>query len=310
MMTLPYVQTSVFVDDRYAFGGNQLATFWNIKANAQISSEIMQGIALEMNFSETTFIEQSRLEDCTAKVRIFTPAIELPFAGHPTLGTAFVLKQKGFLSQSVTKANLELGIGVIPVEYTSHDVVRMTQSAPQYLDKLTNRAVIAKTVGLQKSAFATNHPMQYVSTGHPFLIVPLKSLDAVQNAQPNASLILHTLKDQLSSDIVLLSTETVNPNSDVHVRMFAPGAGVLEDPATGSAAGPIGAYIEHHNLLRRDTKGKSIIIEQGYEMHRPSQLITQVVGEAEPSNVLVSGKVKLMAEGNFYIEKQAVKSSS
>ncbi|MFX1300650.1 MAG: PhzF family phenazine biosynthesis protein [Promethearchaeota archaeon] len=303
MITLPYVQTSVFIDDRYAFGGNQLATFWKTKVNAQISTEIMQGIALEMNFSETTFIEQSSLKDCTAKVRIFTPAIELPFAGHPTLGSAFVLKHKGFLNPSVRKANLELGIGVIPVEYASSDVVQMTQSAPQYLDKLTNRAEIAKTVGLPESAIATDYPLQYVSTGHPFLIIPLISLDAVQQAQPNGSLILRTLKNQLSSDIVLLSTKTVNSNSDVHVRMFAPGAGVLEDPATGSAAGPIGAYVEHHNLLHRDTKGKPIKIEQGYEMRRPSQLIAQVVWETEATNVLVSGKVKLMAEGDFYIEE-------
>lgn len=303
MITLPYVQTSVFVDDRYAFGGNQLATFWKIKANAQISSEIMQGIALEMNFSETTFIEPSTLEKCAAKVRIFTPATELPFAGHPTLGTAFVLKHKALLSPSVTNTNLELGIGVIPVEYTSPDVVRMIQSTPQYLDKLTNRAIIAKTVGIPESAIATDYPMQYVATGHPFLIVPLISLDAVQKAQPNGSLIVQTLKEQLSSDIVLLSTETVNTNSDVHVRMFAPGAGVLEDPATGSAAGPIGAYVEHHNLLHRDKKGKSIIIEQGYEIRRPSQLIAQVVWETEETNVLVSGKVKLIAEGDFYVEK-------
>ena len=303
MITLPYVQTSVFVDDRYAFGGNQLATFWEIKSNAQISSEIMQGIALEMNFSETTFIEPSKLEDCIAKVRIFTPALEIPFAGHPTLGTAFVLKHKGFLSPSDSKANLELGIGVIPVEYTSPDVVQMNQPSPQYLDKLTNRAAIAKTVGLPESAIATDFPMQFVTTGHPFLIVPLTSLDAVQKAEPNASLIMQTLKDQLSTEIVILSTKTVNTNSDVHVRMFAPGAGVLEDPATGSAAGPIGAYVEHHNLLNRDKKGKSIIIEQGYEMRRPSQLIAQVVWETEPTNVLVSGKVKLMAEGTFYIEK-------
>ena len=303
MITLPYVQTSVFVDDRYAFGGNQLATFWKIKANAQISSEIMQGIALEMNFSETTFIEPSKIEDCTAKVRIFTPALEIPFAGHPTLGTAFVLKHKGFLSPSVTRANLELGIGVIPVEYTSPNVIRMNQPTPQYLDNFTNRAAIAKTVGLPESAIATDYPMQYVTTGHPFLIVPLISLDAVKKAEPNGSLIMQTLKDQLSSEIVLLSTETVNTNSEVHVRMFAPAAGVLEDPATGSAAGPIGAYIEHHNLLHRDTKGKPIIIEQGYEIRRPSQLIVQVVWETEATNVLVSGKVKLIAEGDFYIEE-------
>ena len=298
MQILPYVQTSVFVDDRYPFGGNQLATFWNKKENAQIKTETMQGIALEMNFSETTFIEESSIKNCSAKVRIFTPAKEIPFAGHPTLGTAFVLKHTKLVESSITETNLELRIGAITVEYLSSDIVRMIQPDPKFLDEFTDQVAIARTVNLPVSAISTQYPMQYVSTGTPFLIIPLTSLKALQQAQPNSSLILQTLKNQLTTKIVLLCTETVNPDSAVHVRMFAPDVGVIEDPATGSAAGPIGAYVEQYNLLQRDTKGEPVIIEQGYEIRRPSQLIAEVVSK----NVLVSGKVKLVAEGNFQVD--------
>lgn len=295
---LPYVQTSVFVDDRYLFGGNQLATFWNKKENAQIKVKTMQGIALEMNFSETTFIEESSINNCSAKVRIFTPAKEIPFAGHPALGTAFVLKHTKLVESSITETNLELGIGAITVEYLSPNIVRMIQPDPKFLDEFTDQVAIARTVNLPVSAISTHYPMQYVSTGTPFLIIPLTSLKALQQAQPNSSLILQTLRNQLTTKIVLLCTETVNPDSDVHVRMFAPDVGVIEDPATGSAAGPIGAYVEQYNLLQRDTKGEPVIIEQGYEIRRPSQLIAEVVSK----NVLVSGKVKLVAEGNFHVD--------
>ncbi len=295
---LPYVQTSVFVDDRYLFGGNQLATFWNKKENAQIKVKTMQGIALEMNFSETTFIEESSINNCSAKVRIFTPAKEIPFAGHPALGTAFVLKHTKLVESSITETNLELGIGAITVEYLSPNIVRMIQPDPKFLDEFTDQFAIARTVNLPVSTISTQYPMQYVSTGTPFLIIPLTSLKALQQAQPNSSLILQTLRNQLTTKIVLLCTETVNPDSDVHVRMFAPDVGVIEDPATGSAAGPIGAYVEQYNLLQRDTKGEPVIIEQGYEIRRPSQLIAEVVSK----NVLVSGKVKLVAEGNFHVD--------
>lgn len=302
MAIFPYVQTSVFVDERYPFGGNQLATFWDIKANSKTTSEVMQGIALEMNFSETTFFESSDLADCSFKVRIFTPAREIPFAGHPTLGSAFVLKHTGLVDNLVNEINLELGIGKIPVEYISADVVRMIQSAPQFLTKLENHKEIAATVGLTESAISTQYPMQYVATGTPFLIVLLSSLNAVQQAQPDGQSILQTLGDQSTAKIVLLSTETVNPDSDVHVRMFAPDVGVLEDPATGSAAGPIGAYVDHYGLLKRETRNSPIIIEQGYEINRPSQLVAEVKGAKDPESVLVSGKVKLTAEGTFFVD--------
>jgi trans-2,3-dihydro-3-hydroxyanthranilate isomerase len=301
MVTLPYVQTSVFVDDRYEFGGNQLATFWDVQANSLITTEIMQGIALEMNFSETTFFETSEMPTCSFKVRIFTPAQEIPFAGHPTLGSAYVLKHTKLVGSSVRKTTLELGIGPISVEYVASDVVRMIQPAPKFLKQLENRKEIAGTMGLPLSAISKKYPMQFVATGTPFLIVPLISLDAVQHANPDGTSILQALDDELTAKIVILSTETVNAGSDVHVRMFAPDVGVWEDPATGSAAGPIGAYVDHYKLLNKDTRGTSIIIEQGYEINRPSQLLAEVVGMKKPEGVLVSGKIKLTAEGTFYV---------
>jgi trans-2,3-dihydro-3-hydroxyanthranilate isomerase len=255
-----------------------------------------------MNFSETTFFEPSSLDSCSYKVRIFTPVREIPFAGHPTLGSAYVLKHTNLLDSAVKQTNLELGIGKIPVEYITTDCVRMIQPAPQFLTKLTNPKEIAATIGLPKSAISTEYPMQYVATGTPFLIIPLVSLDTIQQAQPDGPAILKTLGNHTTAKIVILSTETVNEKSDVHVRMFAPDVGVLEDPATGSAAGPIGAYVDHYGLLSRATRGTPIIIEQGYEIRRPSQLIAEVIGETKPENVLVSGKIKLIAEGSFYVE--------
>ncbi len=301
MVVLPFVQTSVFVDSRYAFSGNQLATFWDTNLNGSLDSENMQGIALEMNFSETTFIYPPELVECAVKVRIFTPARELPFAGHPTLGTAFVLRYKKLIESKMKEAVLELGIGEIPVEFLSEDMVRMSQPCPEFLQELEDRKIVAEIVGLAKSDISTDYPVQYVSTGSHKLIVPITSLKAVKRAQPNSPKILQGLEGLPSRNVLIFCTETVNEGSDVHARFFAPEVGVVEDPATGSAAGPLAAYLEHHQVLPRKKRGKPIIIEQGYEMQRPSQLISEVVWGEGIEGVLVSGKVKLVAEGTFYL---------
>lgn len=302
MRTFPYIQTSVFVDSRYAFGGNQLATFWDKEANAQLNKEEMQGIALEMHFSETTFIESATRKDCTQKVRIFTPWKEIPFAGHPTLGTAFVIKQKRLIEPNQTKTVLELGIGPNEIEFVSEDLIRMKQPKPQFLKEWTNRQSMAQSIGLSERDISTKFPMQFVQTGTPYLIVPINSLTAIQRAQPDGKAILKTLAGQPESSILLIATEVVHKDSDVHARMFAPAVGVIEDPATGSAAGPLAAYLEQHQLLPRKQPGEQIIIEQGYEIHRPSQLIAEVIWQRDAmKEVLVSGKVKLVAEGTFYL---------
>ncbi|UCE10614.1 MAG: PhzF family phenazine biosynthesis protein [Candidatus Thorarchaeota archaeon] len=295
------MQTSVFTDKRYAFSGNQLATFWDYYTNKDLSQEEMQGIAREMNFSETTFAFPTEIEGCDSKVRIFTPGAEIPFAGHPTLGSAYVLKLKGIIQSEKKEAALELGIGLTPVEFLEENLIRMTQRAPEFLDEFGDKAALAEMVGIDEIDISEEFPTRFVSTGHPFLIVPLKTLSAVKKASPNGQMILDTLENEVSQNAVILCTQTVHEDSHAHVRMFAPDVGVLEDPATGSAAGPIGAYLEHHEVLSGHQYGERMSIEQGHEMMRPSLLHVQTVGKDDIKSVLVSGTVRLVAEGEFYL---------
>jgi trans-2,3-dihydro-3-hydroxyanthranilate isomerase len=299
MRSFPYVQTSVFVDDRFSFSGNQLATFWDLESNKPLTQEEMQGIALELNFSETTFLvdKESKLAD--AKVRIFTPGMEIPFAGHPTLGTAFVMVHKQLVASGRTDLTLELGVGDIQVEVLAKDTISMTQPTPVFMTEYKETESLARAIGLDESAISTETPMQWISTGFPFLIVPITSIEEVQRSVPNPALILETLKSLPSQEILIFATDTVFDDSHVHARMFAPGAGVLEDPATGSAAGPLGAYLSKYRFFEDE---KEFVIEQGHEMKRPSRLVVNVEGLGDHMTVKVSGKVKLMAAGDFYLE--------
>jgi len=299
MKNLPFVQTSVFVEDRYPFGGNQLATFWDVGSNKGLLSETMQGIAREMNFSETTFLEKPTVKGCVSKIRIFTPNSELNFAGHPTLGTSFVMKQKGIVASSKNNAVVELGIGPIRVEFQTDNSVKMTQPSPTFMDTVKDTSLVTDAINLDTSDVSDKYPTQIVSTGLPFLILPLKSLSAVKKAIPNPQLILKNLRNLPTAQVLIFSSETVHSENDVHARMFAPSVGVLEDPATGSAAGPLGAYLERYGILKRHTFGEPIQIEQGYEIMRPSRLTVTVPHESM-EEVFVAGKVRLVAEGTFY----------
>ncbi|MFW9768331.1 MAG: PhzF family phenazine biosynthesis protein [Candidatus Thorarchaeota archaeon] len=297
MREIPYVQTSVFVDERKSFGGNQLATYWNIEKNASLTQEEMQGMTLEMNFSESTFIEKPTIDGCTAKVRIFTPALEISFAGHPTLGTAYVMKNKGLIKEHQETALLQLGIGPTPVEILDEDLIQMTQQKPEFKRSNDSEDKIASAIGLTTDDINSKYPIQIVSTGFPYLIVPITNLESLKKAHPP---IAQELRNLSHHEILAFSTETEFSDSHVHARMFAPDAGVPEDPATGSAAGPLGAYVEKHRILENHRIGEPILIEQGFEIKRPSQLVAKVP-DKNMSAVLVSGKVRLIAEGAFYL---------
>ena len=300
MHSIPYIQTSVFVDERYPFGGNQLATYWDYNANKVLTTEKMQGMTLEMNFSESTFIEKTERDDCSFKVRIFTPASEILFAGHPTLGTTFVLKHKNLITTDIAITTLELGVGPIQVEYLDSHSVEMRQPAPNFGKTVDDLDIVANTIGLSKDEIDETNPIQTVSTGFPFLIVPLRNVESVKRAVPKPDLIMNDLQNLESQEILLFSTGGIHSDSHAHARMFAPGAGVLEDPATGSAAGPLGAYLEKYNILKNHNLGERIRIEQGFEIHRPSQLVVRVPNE-EMNHVYVSGRTRLTAEGTFFI---------
>jgi len=303
MKNIPFVQTSVFFDKRYDFGGNQLATFWNAESNHELTDEEMLGMTREMNYSESTFVLQSKRAGCAAKVRIFTPGSEIKFAGHPTLGTAFVLQRKKLIDAKANRLRLELGLGPIEVEFLAKDFVQMQQRPPEYLEELDNPRQILKALGLGEKSVAEDFPMQFVSTGNTFLIVPLKSLSAVQKAEPNGKEIIRALEDTISKDVLIFSTETIHGESDAHARVFAPAFGVLEDPATGSGIGPLGAFLEHHDIIPTHVHEETFTIEQGYEMNRPSRLWVQLEKKKQKVNVLVSGRVRATAEGNFYLKK-------
>jgi trans-2,3-dihydro-3-hydroxyanthranilate isomerase len=263
----------------------------------------MQGITREMNFSETTFVlpSYSTVEKCFRKVRIFTPGREIPFAGHPTLGTAFVLKNKEIIREEEKRIYLELGIGPIAVEFNDQNNVQMFQAKPEFLDEFQDRSKIASILGIRKEDISEKWPLQFVSTGFPFLIIPLNSLTAIQSINLTTNLLFESLATYPSQEILIFSTDTIHEDSHVHVRMFAPSAGVFEDPATGSAAGPLGAYLETHQVLKNHKKGTKIVLEQGYELNRPSKLVVTCLFDNEISEVIVEGSVRKTAEGTFFL---------
>jgi trans-2,3-dihydro-3-hydroxyanthranilate isomerase len=298
--SIPFIQTSVFTDERFPFSGNQLATFWNL-SEEDLSTEEMQGITREMNFSETTFVLPSKHKECVRKVRIFTPGREIPFAGHPTLGTAFVLRNRGIIGAADTKAYLELGIGPVAVEFRNR-LVCMHQIEPKFLEEFQDKTVIAKILGITPNSISQKGSMQFVTTGFPYLIIPVTSLAAIQAIHLDSKLLIETLEGFPSQELLIFTLEKIHRDSHAHVRMFAPSVGVPEDPATGSAAGPLGGYLEVYKILENHTMGTDIILEQGYEIYRPSKLVVNCCYEKnEISEVIVGGEVKLTVQGEFFL---------
>lgn len=301
MRSYPFIQTSVFTDERYAFSGNQLATFWNL-SESDFTDDEMLGITREMNFSETTFVLPPDNGKCVKRVRIFTPGREIPFAGHPTLGTAFVMKNKGIIEENAEKSDLELGLGPIQVSFLENNYIGMRQPKPTFLEEFERKKTIASILGVTESEISEHWPMSFVSTGLPFLIVPLTSLQSIQSVKLNVNLLLETLKEYPSQELLIFCSETIHSDSNIHMRMFAPSVGVLEDPATGSAVGPLGAYIDSYNVVKDLPQGTKIIIEQGYEINRPSRLLAKCCYESSNvSSVIVEGQVRKTAEGNFFL---------
>jgi trans-2,3-dihydro-3-hydroxyanthranilate isomerase len=308
-----FIQVDVFTDR--PFGGNPLAVF---PEGEGLSDEEMQCLAREMNLSETTFVLAPRAPEADFRVRIFTPAKELPFAGHPVVGTHWVLADLGRvqLREPVTRVRFELGVGVLPgdLHVAAGDVERvvMTQDHPAFLSVLDAAQVVqvAEGLGLAPEAItATGLPAQVVSTGVPQMMVPVRSLAEVQAlgaARLNVAALDKACRAVGTECVLVFCIDTERAESTVHVRMFAPLLGVPEDPATGSANGALGAYLFHHSMRNADLRRAvsftepttSIVVEQGSEMGRPSTLYVEVDGGAdEIEAVRVGGQVVPVAEG-------------
>ncbi len=294
-MKKPFYIVDVFAEKKYS--GNQLAVVGDA---GNLDTDEMQAIACEMNYSETAFILSDKKENDGYNVRIFSLDEELPFAGHPTLGTAFIIQQ--YIENSkVSQVKLNLPIGPISVSfkysYSQPDLLWMKQIEPSFGRKV-EKDKLAGVLNLSNSDFDDYFPPCEVSTGLPFIIVPLKNLDAVRRCVVDRKKYLEVIEGLDAKSILVFSTETYNRENDINARMFDPYHGIDEDPATGSANGCLAAYLVSHNYF--NSGAISLRVEQGYEIRRPSLLYIKAKKENHESIIIeVGGKVFMVAQGSL-----------
>jgi trans-2,3-dihydro-3-hydroxyanthranilate isomerase len=289
MTSHPFYIVDVFAESKHS--GNQLAV---IQHANDLSESQMQQIAQEMHFSETTFILSDHERGGGYDVHIFTPEAQVPFAGHPTLGTAFVIREE-IIRKPTDVVRLNLQVGQIPVTFLG-DFLWMKQIAPTFghtrqLDE------VAPAMGLVPSDIDARFPIQEVSTGLPFLIVPLMTLDAVKRVQTDRARLRAVLKGLAAEGVLVFAPETYHQENQLNVRVFVPELGVPEDPATGSGNGCLAGYLVKHRYL-----GKSDIdvrVEQGYEILRPSLLLLRASAQNGAIDVNVGGRVFMAARGEL-----------
>lgn len=284
------------------FGGNQLAVFPDARS---LDESLLQPIARELCLTETVFVYPSTHRDCAARIRIFTPDAEVPFAGHPVVGTAFVLDREGMLPQGCDELCLQLEGGKVPVllqrgERGNVRQATMVQQRPVFLGEFARPDAVAAALGLHPDDLAiTGLPCEVVSTGLPFHIVPVGTLEAMGriSLQPDKLAVIEKLLG--FRDLFVFSFETVDESAHVHCRMFAPGFGIPEDPATGSASGALGAYLVKNRVLPAREEHR-ITSEQGLEMGRPSRLEIEVdVAGGKITDVRVGGAAVIIGEGRL-----------
>lgn len=284
----------VFAETKYT--GNQLAVFTDIDT---LSDQEMQQIAKEMNYSETTFITSENVKNGGYDVRIFTPKEELPFAGHPTLGTAYILQQE-VIKQIDEKIILNLKVGQIPVSFhyrdQSTDLLWMQQKQPVFSQEFAVDT-LAKVLSIDSSEIDYKFPIQEVSTGIPFIIIPLKSQATLKRIKINKDKYFELIDNTQAKSILVFCPETYNPENNLSVRVFADYLGVPEDPATGSANGCLAGYLVHYSYFGEEAI--NLRVEQGYEIGRPSLLLLKAQQKNEVIEVFVGGKVIMVAKGEF-----------
>lgn len=290
MTPLPFHILDVFAEKKYA--GNQLAVF---RGAGELTSAEMQSIARETNFSETTFILSDVPDKGGFDVRIFTPREEVPFAGHPTLGTAYIINQE-ILQGKATQVKLNLKVGQIPVSFHPDGTCWMQQIQPMFGPQ-HEAGMLAAVLGLEVADVDERFPVEEVSTGLPFFIVPLKTLDALKRAKVEAGKYDALIKNTLAKGILIFCPETHEAGNDLSVRVFVDYYGVPEDPATGSGNGCLAGYL----VKRRYFGGDRIQVrcEQGYEIGRPSLLRLEAEEGEEKISIKVGGKCVVVARGEF-----------
>jgi trans-2,3-dihydro-3-hydroxyanthranilate isomerase len=331
-----FIQLDVFTEEPFA--GNALAVF---PEAAGLSDDQMMKIAREMNLSETVFVLEPESKQQTAnskqqkesetspdvtqtsptvlrRLRIFTPAREIPFAGHPIVGTWNALAREGIVplpegGNGWTRIHHEVGIGVLPVDIEFKDgapvQVVMTQGKFEIkaeLDDANDQAELARALGLRIEDLDETLPIQIISTGLEFLAVPIRFLAALGRCKVNAALLAEIYQRFGATGCEAFTRETIEiGEARAHARMFAPGDNIAEDPATGSAAGALGAYLVYHGGSGAEVVDGRVrfIIEQGDFMHRPSRIRIDVKGKAGAvEEVRVGGPSVVVAKGEVFVD--------
>jgi trans-2,3-dihydro-3-hydroxyanthranilate isomerase len=295
-VTIPFSIVDVFAEGRYQ--GNQLAVF---EHEGQLDTVQMQSMAREINFAESTFINLAASQELGYQVRIFTPGQELPFAGHPTLGTAYVIHEKYCPQQDAV--TLSLGVGEVPVTFQPDGTLWMTQKNPQFGVEF-DREAFARCMGINLRDLA-DFPIQMVSTGIPFVILPLRQLDTLRRwtfAPADWKIFLQSCDIQGFVGILAFTTETFEAQNDLSARLlYVETDGLLhEDSATGSANGCLLSYLLKHRFLGKSSL--SLRVEQGYSIPRPSLLLHQ--GEQLSDSdflIKIGGNVRSVAKGFWEI---------
>ncbi len=293
MSELPFYLVDVFAEKKYA--GNQLAV---VNSGAALSTKQMQEIANEMHFSETAFILSEQKRNGGFDVRIFTPSAEVPFAGHPTLGTAYVIK-RFIIKKAISHVLLNLKVGQIPVSFEKaekrQEMLWMEQVPPTF-GKTFSVPQFAQVLQLRIDDFDKRYPIQEVSTGLPFIIVPLTTLAAVKQAKIDMGNLLK-LAEEVQAGILVFCRETYEKGNDLNVRVFVNLFGIPEDPATGSGNGCLAGYLSRYRYFGADEVNARV--EQGYEINRRSLLLLRAENSAGKTRVCVGGRVILVASGKL-----------
>lgn len=286
---LAFLQFDVFTSS--PLEGNQLAVFIDGRG---LNDGLMQSLAREMNLSETTFIvprDAATERDHGVRVRIFTVAEELPFAGHPTLGTAFAIRG----GSNVPEVSLQLNVGKIRVRFEDADgkptFGEMTQQDPAF-GPIHDREAVVRAVGLRDGDVDPSLPIQTVSTGVPFTVVPLRGLEVMRRLTVDMKASAEYLERSGGKFFYFVTRETVDLNARLHARMLFYNG---EDPATGSAAGCASAWMVMHKVAQPDER---VLIEQGIEMQRPSRIFVRATRKDDGVvNVRVGGNVVEVLRG-------------
>jgi len=287
---LSYEVVDVFAEAPYA--GNPLAVF---HGGDGLESAQLQAIARELNLSETTFVLHAAARDGAFDVRIFTPAKELPYAGHPTLGTAFVIRER-LLAGAADELVLRLGVGLVRVRFAADGIVWLTTPRAGFAPG-PDPGAVAAALGLPRNALHAQLPLEVATTGHNQLLVPLRDVDALRACAIESGAYQKLLASGAPGSLYPFALGARDPQNQLSVRLFAPHAGVPEDPATGSAAGWLGAYLARHRVLGAgDFEAR---IEQGHQIARPSLLRVRVRGAGDALDVSVGGRVIPVARGEL-----------